>query len=235
MTENSEQSPSLPTLERLLAVVVALFTLVPAALGVLYRGQDVVIWTAVVIAYGAGLGASLQAVVIVLRLRNHLDKWLWHIGISAILALTSGLFLAYGPASLLVPPSMPTTLYTEQSDAYRAAVLALQPAVYYRLDERQGPTAHDASGGANDGRYDSNVTLNRPGIFGSRGDPAVELHGSGGGLTAGGPANLIEGSRDRIVEFWFRSETDQTTTSVLMHSGAVAPLNELGAAPLQGR
>jgi hypothetical protein len=89
-----------------------------------------------------------------------------------------------------------------ESDAYASAVLADQPAVYYRLDEPDGGIAHDASGHLRDGAYGSAFLHDVPGAIGT-GNPAIasrtgavvnnQIAAPSDWLTAGMPEATLEG------------------------------------------
>lgn len=63
------------------------------------------------------------------------------------------------------------------TDAYGAAAMKSNPALYWRFDEVNGTTAADSSSNGNSGTYSGNVQLNQPGaLFGNSGT-AVQFDG----------------------------------------------------------
>jgi len=73
----------------------------------------------------------------------------------------------------------PTLLGRPAADsAYHKAVLASRPAGYWRLGERGGATAHDASGHGRDGNYVGHPHLGQPGAIRDDQDRAIALDGA---------------------------------------------------------
>jgi hypothetical protein len=73
--------------------------------------------------------------------------------------------------------------------AYSDAVLALSPALYWRLGESAGSTAEDASPNNRDGTY-AGVVLGRPSLVTGDADTAVDATGSGTVTSSYNPWNL---------------------------------------------
>ena len=104
--------------------------------------------------------------------------------------------------------STPTPTSTPTSSAYRSAVLADQPGVYYRLDEASGTTAADSSGNGHNGTYTTNATLGQSGAT-NDGDTAIS--GSGRLMQYSAGTGLPAGTATFSVEAWF--ETTATPAS----------------------
>src|SRR5204863_6937374 len=87
---------------------------------------------------------------------------------------------------------------------YPAAVLADQPAGYWRLGEAAGTTATDASGNHLDGTYQGNVTLGVPGALVGDTDSAADF--AGGVLTVPDAPGLRP-AQELTVEAWVNRST----------------------------
>jgi Concanavalin A-like lectin/glucanases superfamily len=123
--------------------------------------------------------------------------------------------LIFGPATVLAAlPSISRARNAltarETESAYERTVLASKPAAYWRLSESEGPTAHDASGNGNNGRY-----LGKP-VFGQQGaiaaDPnrAIGLEGPRTKSSVEVPDRDVFGvatsSKGLSVEVWMRPD-----------------------------
>jgi hypothetical protein len=62
--------------------------------------------------------------------------------------------------------------------SYREVVLAARPVAYWRLGEKSGTTAHDASGHQHDGRYVNRPRLGLPGAISGDRDTSIGLDGA---------------------------------------------------------
>jgi len=63
------------------------------------------------------------------------------------------------------------------ASGYAQTVLAKRPVAYWRLGERSGPAASDASANGHDGTYRGNPTFGEPGAIANDPDGAVRLDG----------------------------------------------------------
>ncbi|GAB3424863.1 LamG-like jellyroll fold domain-containing protein [Flindersiella endophytica] len=89
--------------------------------------------------------------------------------------------------------------------AYRAAVLASSPYLYWRLAETTGGTAADESGNGKTGTYAANVTRGATSALPNDPNPAVTLTGSNQSYVAATGASTPQG--DFSVEIWFKTGT----------------------------
>ncbi|MGH2443386.1 MAG: LamG domain-containing protein, partial [Chloroflexota bacterium] len=110
------------------------------------------------------------------------------------------------------PTITPTPSPTPVGAGYRSAVLADNPAIYYRLDEASGTVALDASGNGRDSAYTAAANLGQAGAT-SDGDGAVS--GSGAVVSYSGGAGLPLRSASRTVECWFKSSTPQFNAALI--------------------
>jgi PKD repeat protein len=85
------------------------------------------------------------------------------------------------------------------SDPYRDAVLADNPAGYWRLGEHAGSTSRDERGGA-PGLFGGAFVLGQPGVLGALGNTSAAFDGVSGEVAVPGPELSTEGS----MEGWFR-------------------------------
>jgi len=98
--------------------------------------------------------------------------------------------------------------------AYSAAILALDPTEYYRLDETSGTTMVDSSGNGRNGTYPaSGVTYGIPGAIENDTDTAISIAGSSTGVKG---AAFTSSPTTYSVVFWFKvaSLTGNTGTTV---------------------
>lgn len=94
---------------------------------------------------------------------------------------------------------------TGAGEPYAGAVLADDPAVFYRLDETSGRMAYDSSGGDDTGTYAPGALLGAAGALASEpGETAVEddSNASPATIFTAGDSFLPSGAAERTVEFW---------------------------------
>jgi hypothetical protein len=97
-------------------------------------------------------------------------------------------------------------------DPYRMVVLAKAPVDYWRLGERDGPIAIDASGNGYDGNYSGNPNFGEPGAISHDRDTAVGLNGYGSGDFIeipdqdGAPFSQQTSGAGLTVEVWMRPD-----------------------------
>ena len=73
--------------------------------------------------------------------------------------------------------------YLPAPTTYSAAILALTPSVYYRMDEATGTTTNDISGNSHNGTLSGTVTLTEPGAIAGDPDTSMLFDGASGYLT----------------------------------------------------
>jgi hypothetical protein len=91
---------------------------------------------------------------------------------------------------------------TGAASTYATAVLAGNPAAYYRLGEGSGTAAADSSGNGAIGVYGSAATLGAPGAVG--GDPDTAINGNGGCCMVTATPALPLYNQPRSLEAWVR-------------------------------
>lgn len=102
-------------------------------------------------------------------------------------------------------------------DGYASVVLADGPAAYWRLGERSGTAATDASGHGFGGVYSGGFALGAGGAI-ADGDPAVDLDGLSGKVAT--PYRGVSGSGARTVEAWIRTTSSGTKLDTIVEWGA---------------
>ncbi|WP_327376318.1 DNRLRE domain-containing protein [Streptomyces sp. NBC_01216] len=85
---------------------------------------------------------------------------------------------------------------------YRGAVTADAPAGYWRLDEKNGTTAHSVAAAQDGTGSYTNAALNTDGVFGAGDNTAIALSGNGYAEIPGG---ILHESTDLAVELWFKT------------------------------
>ena len=126
--------------------------------------------------------------------------------------------LANGAATPLTVPNRPTS-------GYQAAVNALGPVAYWRLDEGPGsPTAYDTTDNQLDGQVNAG-TLGQPAYNHTMGK-AVDLSPGAGNpyVDVGNPAELPEG--DMSVVFWMNSRANDKSIITKGQSRATQSLRD---------
>ncbi len=99
--------------------------------------------------------------------------------------------------------STSVTVATAATGGYRSAVLADNPALYWRLDETSGTAVKDSSGHNSLGTYRGSPTLKRPGAIAA--DTAVRLNNTAAsGITSNAAAALPPA--EYSIELWFRAD-----------------------------
>ncbi|HVS36325.1 MAG TPA: LamG domain-containing protein [Gemmataceae bacterium] len=89
--------------------------------------------------------------------------------------------------------------------AYREQVLSLKPAGYWRLDEKKGPKADDASGHGRDGEYKGSPKFSEDGALHGDPDHAVGLNGESY-IEVPSSADFSIGADGLTVEAWVRPD-----------------------------
>lgn len=116
----------------------------------------------------------------------------------------------------------PTTALA--ASAYKTAVLANSPSVYYRLGESSGTSATDSSGNGDTGTYQSGVMYGVTGAIVGDSDTAVST--SSGPVVLGSDSSLPTGSSTRTLEAW--ENTASTSDQGLVAYGTSAAPWRLG-------
>ena len=96
------------------------------------------------------------------------------------------------------------------TSAYESAVLGNSPAIYYRLGESSGSTAHDDSTHGVDGTYGGSVTKGVTGAIAGDSDTAITTASSGAAVTYSGGSGLPTGNASRSAEMWFTATSGGT-------------------------
>jgi hypothetical protein len=125
-------------------------------------------------------------------------------------------FLAFaGAAGLAALPCMARAAQAPQGDAaghsaYARAVLAHAPLAYWRLGERRGPSASDASGHGHHARYVGPVEFGQPGSIAADPDRAIRLGGPRTRAHVTGPDgeafSVATSGHGMTVEVWIRPD-----------------------------
>jgi hypothetical protein len=93
---------------------------------------------------------------------------------------------------------------------YARAVLADAPAAYWRLGERRGPSARDATGHGHHGRYVGRVEFGQAGVGAADPDRAIRLDGPRTKASVTGPDgeafSVAASGRGMTVEVWMRPD-----------------------------
>ena len=106
---------------------------------------------------------------------------------------------------------------TAASSKYRQKVLAKYPVGYWRLGERQGPTAHDATGHGHVGTFHGTPTHHQAGVISGDPDTAIKLDGQYSYIEIPDSKDFSQPTSEHglTVEVWMRpdiltffSETD---------------------------
>jgi len=108
--------------------------------------------------------------------------------------------------------------------AYRTAILADSPAIFWRLGESTGPVAADDSGHSDTGAYASGVTYGVAGAIIGDADTAVTLDGVAGSIQETSGAGVPTGSSARSMEIWFMTST--VTGQPLFNYGTAGLLSQ---------
>jgi hypothetical protein len=94
--------------------------------------------------------------------------------------------------------------------AYARAVLADAPAAYWRLGERRGPSAHDATGHGHHARYVGPVEFGQAGAIAADPDRAIRLDGPRTKAHVTGPCgeafSVATSGHGLTVEVWLRPD-----------------------------
>ncbi len=95
------------------------------------------------------------------------------------------------------------------ADSYAQAILAERPVAYWRLGERRGPVARDASGNGHNGTFEGSPAFDEPGAVAGDADGSVRL---GGGRDYVEIADSLQFSqpdsgRGLTVEVWMRPDS----------------------------
>jgi hypothetical protein len=92
--------------------------------------------------------------------------------------------------------------------SYVARVLAKQPVAYWRLNERSGSVAHDATNHGHDGTFKNGVVLGQPGAVDGESNFAIALNGTGAYVEIPDSAVFSQPtSRQGLtVEVWMRPD-----------------------------
>lgn len=135
--------------------------------------------------------------------------------------VSSGLFLAMALGCLALGASAAQARSCpKKTDAYSRTVLADSPVLYYRLNERKGPTICDSSRSRNDGSYNpSGITYGVPGPLASAAK-AIAADGTSGvvGESRVSPSRLT-GNHGFTLEAWFRNTEASPANHVLVDIG----------------
>jgi hypothetical protein len=118
---------------------------------------------------------------------------------------TRGQF-ACGAAALCVAAG--TARRAVAAGGYAQTVLAKRPVAYWRLGERTGPTASDATGNGHAGTYRGNPALGEPGAIANDPDGAVRLGGHHDYVEISDSVHFSQPASGRglTVEVWMRPD-----------------------------
>jgi hypothetical protein len=96
----------------------------------------------------------------------------------------------------------------DAADSYAQAVLSKRPAAYWRLGERSGQTAHDASNNHHDGTFRGRPAFGEPGAIRDDPDGAVAFDGRSDYVEIPDSLHFSQPSSDRglTVEAWMRPD-----------------------------
>lgn len=151
------------------------------------------------------------------------------------------LFIASGCGGSTTSTSQETTpspvaagCKVNTSDAYAKAVLADQPAVYYRLGDASGSKMCDASAGKDDGTYGiKGITYQQPGALQGIKDTAIAADGTGNPATSDGNSPVF-GSVDFSLEAWFKTTSKQDQILVDIGQGGAGRIAGIGPSSAPG-
>ncbi len=94
------------------------------------------------------------------------------------------------------------------SSLYRTKVLAKKPVGYWRLEEENGPTAHDDTQHGHDGTYQGQVIYHQPGALRHDANLAITLNGRDAYIEVPDSASFSQptSAEGLTVEVWMRPE-----------------------------
>ena len=127
--------------------------------------------------------------------------------------------MATTPVNLAATNVLSTSVRsTWERNPYSAAVLEDSPVAYWRLGEASGTTAVDFSGDGHDGAYETDVTLNQPGLIAGSSDRAADfLPTTAGRMDASVGGNL---GTSYTLEAWIIRNAAPTAHRVFMAAWA---------------